>query len=258
MGAVRSRKANRGTREYHKWGERKIGTHEVRRRVRPEVALLEVVETVEDDETGEIVPVLVADVLLAAVRRNLSGNQAAKAADVPLSTYRLWLSRGAEVAKQEAAKAAGEIAKRRISKADEAYWWFWREHQAAEAEAERRLVTALDALGTGEGLVTETVTEKVAVDDDGNEKLLERTKRTANVLPDKQAAEWLLARRFPERWGSTDTLEVVGAGGGPVEHRHTVEGLEDMIAGLRTRMLDPIDTTAAEIPEIDPETFGDD
>lgn len=208
--------------------------------------LLAVLEWRETD-TGEDLAYTVADRILDAIRHNLTQREAAAAAGVPEVTLKNWLRRGAEVARERASMAAGELEYRQPRKTEEAFWWFWQELQVAEAQAEHRLVASLDAIATGEGMVNEVVTERV--DSHGN--TLDTTTKRSAVAPNPQAAQWLLARRHPERWANTETLEVVG-GKNPVEVHHTVSSpqLESLIDQIRERHLNPIDTTVAETPEL--------
>lgn len=228
--------------------------------------LLDVIEWTEHDADGTPVDgVTVGDRIIDSIRRNLGVNEACAAAGVWPQAYRAWLTAGAEVAKERAAMEAGVTPRRKLSTRDSAVWWFYQQVEQAKAEAERRLVHAVDARGTGDGLIASVVTRKLAPDPSGTIDPrtgqvamveLERTEKRNRVLPDAAAAEWLLTRRHPERWGGTATLEVMGTGAGQVEHHHThsIPALEDMLGKVAAKIEGRVtDTTATEVlPDIPP------
>jgi hypothetical protein len=71
--------------------------------------------------------------------------------------------------------------------------------RSAQAEAEQRDVFRLAQLARG-GLPQATTTERWELDQDGQERLVERTTVTRETLPDVRAITWRLERRFPDRW----------------------------------------------------------
>jgi hypothetical protein len=84
---------------------------------------------------------------------------------------------------------------------------------------------------------------------------VERKVVQANVLPNFEAARFLLRQQAPERWGNGDRVEVVGSGAVAVEHHHThTVQLEDMVEKLAAKISNPIDTTADEIPALGPDS----
>lgn len=79
--------------------------------------------------------------------------------------------------------------------------------RTAQSESEHRDVTRLAQLARG-GIPLSTVTERWELDQDGQERLTERTVVTRESLPDARVLTWRLAHRFPERWGRrADSLE---------------------------------------------------
>jgi hypothetical protein len=77
----------------------------------------------------------------------------------------------------------------------------------ALGEAEHRDLHRL-ALLAGGGLPQVTTVEKVALDQDGQERVVERTTRTTETLPDGATLRWRLERRFPDRWGRRIEVDV--------------------------------------------------
>lgn len=152
--------------------------------------------------------VTVADAIARAIAEGNYVETAAKLAGVSKVTVYDWLKRGAR-ARMRAIKTDSPIAR-----ADRPYVAFLNAVDEAEAEAEARDVRSLANLGNG-GIHVETVTVKVAVDAEGNEKELERTTRTERTLPDARVLMWRLERRHTERWGRLGSLEVTGPNGAP-------------------------------------------
>jgi hypothetical protein len=185
--------------------------------------------------------ITVGDRIIDSVRRNLGVAEACAAAGVTHQfIYYRWLEQGAKVAQERAAMAAGTVQNRKLSATDSAVWWFYQGIEQAKAEAERRLVLAIDQRGTGDDLVQSTETRQL---ERVNGQMVEvkRTVKKNRVLPDSASAQWLLARKHPEKWGGTGTLEVMG-GGEPgratIEHHHThsVPALEDMLAKVAAKI----------------------
>lgn len=202
--------------------------------------VLHLLDVVDYDEVGEAITV--GDRVIESVRRNLGVTEAANAAGVQASTAQGWLRDGAKLSAERIAAAEGVGSYRRLSQRDKALLWFYDGITTARAEAEQRLVIALDALATGEGLQTGQVVRKieVSVGPDGKriENEVERRVTQSPVLPNVEALKFVLKAKAPERWGNTDTLEVVGGGGGPVEHHHThsMPALEDLVGKLAEKL----------------------
>jgi DNA-binding transcriptional MerR regulator len=86
----------------------------------------------------------------------------------------------------------------------------------AEADGKAYLLGLAEKIAQGGYQIT-TITEKVERAQDGTEKVIERTTKTATAGPDGTMVRWRLAARWPDEFRDRGTLEVVGAGGGPVQ-----------------------------------------
>jgi len=205
-------------------------------RQKRQVKLLDVVSWDEDE------PVTVGDTIAQAVRASVPPAQAARAVGVSEYTFRSWMREGAQLAIERAeAESIGER-RRQLSHRQQGLLWFYEEMQQALAAAEANLARSLHALATGDGLSTGQVVRKIErqVQGDGTVKEVEVERKVtqANVLPNVEANKFLLRAMAPERWAANDKVEVVGAGGGPVEHHHThsVPVLEDMVAKVAAKL----------------------
>lgn len=205
-------------------------------RQKRQVKLLDVVEW-DDDE-----PVTVGDTIIQAVRAAVPPAQAARAVGVNEHVYRNWMRDGARLAIERAEAHTSGVRRRALTHRDQGLLWFYEEMQEALAVAEATLARSMHALATGEGLTTGQVVRKierqVAADGTVAEVEVERKVTQANVLPNVEANKFMLRAMAPERWAATDKLEVVGSGGGPVEHHHThsVPVLEDMVAKVAAKL----------------------
>lgn len=83
----------------------------------------------------------------------------------------------------------------------------------ANATWEASKLGALEQLERG-GTINEIVTEKIGVDADGEEHVIERTIRRETMLPDARVIMWRLTRRFPDRYHTR--MELTGPDGGPL------------------------------------------
>jgi transposase len=101
----------------------------------------------------------------------------------------------------------------------------------ALAEAEHRDVRRLAALAAG-GLPQVTVVEEHELDGDGQERLVKRTTRATETLPDAAPLRWRLERRFPDRWGRRVELDV------DLADDDADEFGEDPIEAAKRRLLD--------------------
>lgn len=125
----------------------------------------------------------------------------------------------------------------------------------AEAQGEHALLTQAHRFVIG-GLERQIITRKViparegGVAPDGTlieerpEITLEETTRTETTLPDPAMIRWRLERRYPNRWASTQRVELSGREGGPiqVEDRSAV----DVLLGE----LDQMAERAAEVARV--------
>jgi hypothetical protein len=128
-------------------------------------------------------------------------------AGIHVSTVKLWL--------REGDKAQGRLdagARRRdLTTYQRRCADFLSAVRTAQAEAEQRDVLRLAQLARG-GIPVTTTTERWEVDQDGQERLVERSSVTRETLPDVRAITWRLERRFPDRWQRrTETEEDLAA-----------------------------------------------
>lgn len=227
-------------------------------RQKQQVRLLDVVSWTGADEDE---PVTVGDTIAQAVRAAVPPAQAARAVGVNEHVFRKWMREGAQLAIERAEAEANGVRRRQLTHRQQGLLWFYEEMQEALAVAEVNMVKALNALATGEGLSTGQVVRKIErqVQPDGTTKEVEVERKVtqANVLPNVEANKFLLKVLAPERYAANDKVELVGAGGGPVEHHHThsVPALEDMVAKVAAKLQGrdapeplpaPIEATATE------------
>jgi transposase len=121
------------------------------------------------------------------IRIGLSYKDSAVNAGITEKTFYNWVERG------EKAKSGK-------------YYLFLQELQEAKQKGQAILVNELTKLARG-GM--EVVEEDVVVMPDGKEVPVKRKKKT--TLPDKQAIQFILERRYPEEWGRQDRLELSGS-----------------------------------------------
>jgi hypothetical protein len=120
----------------------------------------------------------------------------------------------------------------------------------ALGEAEHRDVQRLALLGGG-GLPQRTVVEELELDQDGQERLVKRTTRTTETLPDGATLRWRLERRFPDRWGRRVEVDVDLTDGdddewGPDPVAEALQALEDT-----RRRIEESTTALTEIGALD-------
>lgn len=170
--------------------------------------------TVEDRD----VDVTVADVIVEQLRAGNYIEAAAAAAGVAKQTVYTWQKNGAA--------ALAKLATGEALTPDEArYATFVEAVDEAQGVAQVTDVTRLAQLATG-GLKTTTVTEKVEVDSEGNERVIERTRKTETTLPNAAVLMWRLERRWPELFGRV-RHEHSGPDGGPIPTEVRVSNLLD-------------------------------
>lgn len=121
------------------------------------------------------------------IRMGLTQEIAARAAGINPDTFYKWKSRG-EKAKSGVHKEFSEAL------------------ELAQAEAEMLHLKNLDELAHGGRQYTE-----VKIETDKEENVTKRTETTKVLLPEGKYSQWILARRFPERWGdpneSTESVD---------------------------------------------------
>lgn len=216
----------------------------------------------DPDDPAREIGYTVAERIVDDVRRFNSIDEAVAAAGVRMWVYREWLREGARWRAELAAAHAEGRPRPVLRGRAAAQLWFAEAIDQAKAEAERRLVGVLYQHATGDGLMNAVVTRELAPDpdgrlDDAGRPIMVEVKRTEKqnrVLPNADIALKVLARKAPERWGNVERHEHTGLPGGdrPIEHvhRHDVPALTSLIDALASKITNPIDTTAAEIPEL--------
>jgi hypothetical protein len=170
-------------------------------------------DVVARTENGD--PITVGDRIIGALRAGNYVETAAAFAGVHKDTIYHWLREGARaIARTEGALAKGEDPPE-LTENERAWVEFSDAVAQAQAAAEVDDVARLASLARG-GLTVETITEKRAVNDQGEEVVTERTIRTEETLPDAATLRWRLERRHPDRWGRQH-VEVSGIDGAPIE-----------------------------------------
>lgn len=161
--------------------------------------------------------ITVADAICRYVRLGNYLETACQVVGVNVVTVRGWLRDGALI---HEARIAGKKTRRDMRMYDRLAEDFSVGLREAMAVGEARDVEMLARLAAG-GLPVETVTEKVTyvlgangrpiIDPDTGQPIvdvIERTTKTTHTLPDAKVLQWRLSRRFPQRWGLTERLEV--------------------------------------------------
>jgi hypothetical protein len=144
----------------------------------------------------------VADAIVDLIRLGNYMETAALYVGVGVSTVKLWLRDGSR-----ALDRLDSGAKRRDLSARQRHCGdFLAAVRAAQSEAEQRDVGRLAMLARG-GIPLTRTTERWVTDDDGQERLVERTTVTTETLPNMAAIAWRLERRFPDRWARKQEAE---------------------------------------------------
>ncbi len=124
-------------------------------------------------------------------------------AGINKSTLYEWLKRGGD----ELARVAKD-ARFRVLASETIFVEFSNAVEEALAQSELHDVLIIQRAASGyDVLVTKEVLDK-----DGNVKVL----KTNSHEFDWRASAWRLERKFPDRWGRREKVEVSGEGGGPV------------------------------------------
>lgn len=179
----------------------------------------------------------------AICRYLLQGNYletACSLVTVDKSTVLQWLRDGARVHEQ---RLAG-LPRRNLSKYKRLAHRFSLDVRAAMAEAEARDVNNLARLALG-GIPQQVTTEKLVAryDTAGNimrdprtDEILydvaERTTRTSYTLPDVRVLQWRLERRFPDRWGRWERVDLDITGGGGLDDELSADPVAEFEAAL--------------------------
>lgn len=161
----------------------------------------------------------ICDRILLLIRKGVTPRVAAQSVGIDKTTLYKWISRGAEEKRRREAMAKdhwsdfnGTIAEEsvgaewedvdRLSKAQfmDKLYLFSIEYSKAEAQAEAALVEHIVETGKGGQLVSERQDAK------GN------VSRTYSQ-PDAKPAQWILSRRWRERWGDKMALDVTNEAG---------------------------------------------
>ena len=124
------------------------------------------------------------------IRLGMTYERAAVCAGVCEKTFYVWKAKG------EQARSGKHVQ-------------FLQALQAAETEGEQRHLATIKAAALGGREFTETAT-----DYDARGKVVKAKTTVKHVLPQWQAAAWILERRHPQRWAKLEKREVSGKDGG--------------------------------------------
>lgn len=137
----------------------------------------------------------VVQTVVATIERGGGQELAARSANIAPSTHYAWLERGRRALGR--ARPGHPPAQRELP--------FVEYLEAVEGARRRYELTLLEAVHetATSGVPYETVREKIARDDDGNEVVVERV-TTKGARRDWKAATWLLVQSRPEEYGKRD------------------------------------------------------
>lgn len=192
--------------------------------------LLEVLE--EHMVDGELVEVTRMDKIVEYIGSNASITAAAHAAGVEPGRFHGWLAIAAEARAKKVAMHNGLAPRVRLTDREKVCIVFAERVEGALAANHVRAAGALTMIAEG-GYREVVRTEKVAVDENGVERVIERSDRSQIAAPNVAALTTLLTRRFADTWGSED--DRTATSGASV--RVTVKELGDVIDGLHAKIV---------------------
>ena len=134
-----------------------------------------------------------ASAILESIRKGLSDSDAAKLAGIHPTTLARWLVQG------ESDYEAG--ATRR------GYRNLFVEYQKAQAVAEDSLLSAIQDAIDGNLTATKTIEHQV-LNSSGDWEPQKRTVTTEKLKSDTKAAQWVLERRFPKKYGQQQQIQL--------------------------------------------------
>lgn len=181
---------------------------------------------------GELVQVTRGDMIVEYLRTNVPITAAAAAAGCPPANLYDWLRTGAEAQAKQTARVHGQGYKGRLTNVEKVCLEFKQRCDAAIAEGHIRAAGALTRLAEG-GIEEVVRTEKVAIDKQGHERVVEFSERRGTLAPNIAALNTLLSRRWPESWAPNVNETVASAGGGV---RVSVGELAEVIDGLHEKI----------------------
>lgn len=167
-----------------------------------------------DNPDGTTTTITVADRIVERLTVGAYMEEAASSAGVHKDTVYEWLKIGANA---RARIIAGTVTPSKLTTHERRCLDFSDAVDQATGEWAMRSLTALEQHARG-GLKSTTVTEKV----DARGRVMERTTKTEELLPNPAVIQWRLERRFPDRYGR-QRVEVSGPEGEaiPIEVRAT-------------------------------------
>lgn len=184
----------------------------------------------------------VTDAILQSLRQGAYAVRAAEAAGVSEATYYRWLDEGKDAAtrieaweqflatleglsKRERTRRLKSAAEQEPTDVEYAKREFREAVTRAEAEGEQQLIGAIQSAALGKAPTVEYDAEgKPVVVDKG-------------FAPDWRAAAHILERRYRERWGRRDAVDVHTHGDGPTDEEMANMSPEDLAALAEGRRL---------------------
>lgn len=206
-----------------------------------EPKLLQVLEWRDGPDGPASVPVYTVDRIVQWLRSGGTPLEAAASVGVGKSTYYQWLGQAAAVEVKVARMESGAQPKRRLSQREQVLLSFKRECVQAIAQHAVRLAALGTRLASGEGIVTETITEKITVNTAGVQVGdVERTTKTTAALPDPTMVRFMLKSRHG--WVEREVVEHQGEGGLPSPPSSgndvTVHAVASVLDALATKIAD--------------------
>lgn len=201
-------------------------------------------------------PITVGDAIIRYVRGGNYLETACNLVQVDNVVMRGWLREGARAHRQVLEGTAPS----RLRKAQRLARNFSLSIRSALAEAEARDLQLLARLALG-GIPQTTTTEKVEArrnaagniirgpDGEPIYDVTERSVKTTQTLPDRQAIQWRMERRFPNRWGRHDRIDIDLNGGADLDEldlgTDPVDEINDALIALHRRKTEALTQLSA-------------
>lgn len=138
-------------------------------------------------------PITVRERILTWLRSGIPYDTAVLRANISTGTMQHWLRTAAKAEERHLINPD-----KPLTPHEQELIEFSREVEQAQAEGEARYMTAMGLLAQGGREVKHTV-EKVVVNPDGTQRVVERVTRHSTALPSFQALKWILENRYGRR-----------------------------------------------------------